>query len=95
MYFRKAVLDRCLMSMIEKMEMPAMYIAIAVPLLIKCAPIWDQKVPSFVLPIFFSTPSWIMSKIMSEVILMILFPCFTSKTGEFVFVPIRKDPPNN
>jgi hypothetical protein len=88
-YFRKAVLGHRPMSIIEKMGTPARYIAIAAPLLIECVPISYRRIPSFVSPIV-STPSRIRFEIMSEVILMILFPCFTSKTGGFLFVPLQE-----
>ncbi len=87
MYLRKAVLDQCPMSMIKKMGVPAKYIAMAAPDLIDFDPISDQTIPSFVSPIA-TTPSWIRFTIISDVILMILFPCFARETGEFAFVPL-------
>ncbi len=59
--------------MIEKMGMPARYIAIAALLLIECVPIYDHRIPSFVVHIV-STPSWMRVEIKSEVIQMIFFP---------------------
>ncbi len=80
--FRKAVLDHRPMSMIEIIGKPAIYIAIAAPLLIECVPISDCRIPSFVLPIV-STPSLMRVEITSEEILIIVFPFRTSETGEF------------
>jgi hypothetical protein len=73
-----SLLDHHPMSTIEKTGVPARYIAIAEPLPIERVPISDQRIPSVVSPIV-SILSWI--KILSEVILMILFLCFTSETG--------------
>ncbi len=70
-----------------KIGMPARYIDIAAPLLIECVSISDHRIPRFVLPIA-STPSWMRVEIMSEVILMILFPFLASETGVFLFVSL-------
>jgi hypothetical protein len=86
-HFRKAVLNHRPMSMIEKLGTPARYIAIAAPLLIECFPISDCRIPSCFSPIVY-TPSLMRVEIMSEVILMILFPFFDSETGESMFVPL-------
>jgi hypothetical protein len=87
MYLRKALLDQRPTSMIEKTGVPAKYIAMATPDLIDFDPILDQMIPSFVSPIA-TTPSRIRFTIISDVMLMILFPCFARETGEFAFVPL-------
>ncbi len=87
MYLRNAELDQCLTSMIKNTGVPAKYIAMAAPDRIDFDPISDQLIPSFVSPIA-TTPSRIRFTIISDVILMILFPCFARETGEFGFVPL-------
>ena len=74
-------------SMIEKMGVPAKYIAMAAPDLIDFDPISDRTILSFVSPIA-TTPSRIRFTIISDVMLMILFPCFARETGEFGFIPL-------
>jgi hypothetical protein len=87
MYLRNAVLDQHQTSMIKKMGVPAKYIAMAAPDRIDFDPILDRLIPSFVSPIA-TTPSRIRFTIISDVMLMILFPCFARETGEFGFVPL-------
>ncbi len=86
-YLRKAVLNQHPTSMIEKMGVPAKYIAMAAPDLIDFDPILDQRIPSFVSPIA-TTPLQIRFTIISDVMLMILFQCFARETGEFACVPL-------
>jgi hypothetical protein len=87
MYLRNAVLDQHPTSMIEKTGVPAKYIAMAAPDRIDFDPILDRLIPSFVSPIA-TTPSRIRFTIISDVMLMILVPCFARETGEFGFVPL-------
>ncbi len=81
------MLDQHLASMIKKTGMPARYIAIAAPDRIDFDPISDRLILSFVSPIE-TKPSRIRFTIISDVMLMILFPCFARETGEFGFVPL-------
>ncbi len=87
MYLRNAVLDQRPTSMIEKTGLPAKYIAMATPDRIDFDPILDRLIPNFVSSIA-TTPSRIRFTIISDVMLMILFPCFVRETGEFGFVPL-------
>jgi hypothetical protein len=87
MYLRNAVLDQRPTSMIKKTRVPAKYIAMAAPDWIDFDPILDRFIPSFVSPIA-TTPSQIRFTIISDVMLMILFPCFARETGEFGFVTL-------
>ncbi len=81
------MLDQHPTSMIEKTGVPAKYIAMAAPDRIDFDPILDRLIPSFVSPIA-TTPSRIRFTIISDVMLMILVPCFARETGEFGFVPL-------
>jgi hypothetical protein len=65
--------------MIKKMGVPAKYIAMAAPDLIDIDPISNQTIPSFV-SLIATTPLWIRFTIISDVMLMILFPCFARET---------------
>jgi hypothetical protein len=87
MYLRNAVLDQRPTSMIKKTGLPAKYITMAAPDRIDFDPILDLLIPSFVSPIA-TTPSRIRFTIISDVMLMILFPCFARETGEFGLVPL-------
>jgi hypothetical protein len=87
MYFRKARLDQRPISMIEKIGTPAMYMAIAAPERIKCIPILEWRMPSFVLPMA-TTPSLIRLDIISDVMLMIFFLCWAKETSESLLVPL-------
>jgi hypothetical protein len=66
---------------------PAKYIAMAAPDRIDFDLISGRLIPSFISPIA-TTPSRIRFTIISDVMLMILFPCFARETGEFGFVPL-------
>jgi hypothetical protein len=84
---RNAVLDQHPTSMIKKTGVPAKYIAIAAPDRIDFDPISDRLIPSFV-SLIATTPSRIRFTIISDVMLMMLFPCFARETGQFGFVPL-------
>jgi hypothetical protein len=87
MYFRKARLDQCTISMIEKIGTPARYMAIVAPERIECIPTSEQRMPSFVL-LMATTPSLIRLEIISDVMLMILFLYRTEEMGESLLVPL-------
>jgi hypothetical protein len=72
MYFRKAVLDHRLISMIEKIGTLARYMAIDAPDQMECILISKRGMPSFVL-LMATTPSQMRLAIISEVMLMSLF----------------------
>ncbi len=81
------MLNQCPTSMIEKTGVPSKYIAMATPDRIDFDPILDLLIRS-VVSLIGTTPSWIRFTIISDVMLMILFPCFARETGEFGFVPL-------
>ncbi len=87
MYFRKARLNHCPISMIEKIGTPARYMAIAAPDWIKCVPTSKWWMPSFVSPIA-TMPSLSRFETISDVLLIVLFLCRARETGESLLVPL-------
>ncbi len=87
MYFRKAVLDHCPISMIEKIGTLARYMSITAPDQMERVLIFKKKTPSFVLPMA-TTPSQMRSAIISEVMLMSLFLWQARDTDESVVVSL-------
>jgi hypothetical protein len=82
MYFRKARLDQRPISIMEKMGTPVRYMAIAALDRIECFPTSEQWIPSFISPIV-TMPFLRRFATISNVMLMVLFPCCARETGEF------------